>query len=81
VTIHNEDTWQAVKVSGKSPKGDFDISATGRYKGQESKLLTYKILKERKLSDQGRLTAVDIPLKWNFGISRFGISAFRNPGV
>jgi hypothetical protein len=81
VTIHKEDTWQAVKVSGKSPKGDFGISATGRYKGKESELLTHEILKERKSSDQGRLTAIDLPLKWNFDISGFGISTFRDPGV
>jgi hypothetical protein len=81
VTIHKEDTWQAVKVLGKSSKGDFNISATGRYKGQESELLTHEILKERKLSDQGRLTAIDLPLKWNFGILGFGISVFRDPGV
>jgi len=54
-----------VKVLRKSPKGDFGISATGRYQGKESGLLTHEILKELKISDQGRLTTIDLSLKWN----------------
>jgi hypothetical protein len=81
MTICKEDMWQAVKVLGKSPKGDFNILATGRYKGKELELLTHKILKERKSFDQGRLTTVDLPLKWNFVIPGFVISALRDTGV
>jgi hypothetical protein len=79
VAIGPRGTW-TVDLSAEIFR-HFGISATGRYKGQESGLLTHEILKERKPSDQGRLTAVDLPLKWNFGISGFDISAFRDPGV
>jgi hypothetical protein len=44
-------------------------------------LLTHKIPKECKTSYQGRLIAIDLPLKWNFDILGFSISTFWDPGV
>jgi hypothetical protein len=35
----------AVEVSGKSPKGDFGNSVTGKTRGKSSELLTHKTLK------------------------------------
>jgi hypothetical protein len=41
------------KVSGKSPKGHFGISATGRCRGKSSELLTHEILKGSEPLDAG----------------------------
>jgi hypothetical protein len=39
--------------------------------------LTHKTPKERKSSDQGRLTAIDLPLEWV--LRHFGVRLFGNP--
>jgi hypothetical protein len=81
VTVHKEDTWQRSRFRGNPRKEHFGISATGNAKGKSSGLLTHEILKGSEPSDQGRLTAVDLPQEWSFGISEFGTSVFRIPEV
>jgi hypothetical protein len=77
VTVHKEDTWQRLRFRGNPRKEHFGISATENEKGKSLGLLTHKISKESEPSDQGRLTAVDLPQEWSFSISKFGTSVFQ----
>jgi hypothetical protein len=79
VTIHKEDTWQRLRFRGNPRKEHFSILATRNAKGKSSGLLTHEILKGSEPSDQGRLTAVDLPQEWSFDILEFGTSVFRIP--
>jgi hypothetical protein len=79
--VHKDDTWQCSRFRGNLPKEHFGISSTENAKGKSSGLLTHEIQKGSEPSDQRRLTVIDLPQEWSFGISEFGTSVFWIPKV
>jgi hypothetical protein len=65
-----------VEISGKSPKGHFGISTTGRCRGESSELLTHEILKGSEPLDQGGSQSLIFLRR-----RRTGVSGFRYFGI